>query len=58
VRLGKSKGCLYAGLSYEERLSAYWQLIERAWTASGRAMPAPRARAELPGEVFEVASNA
>lgn len=49
---------MYAGLSYEERLAAYWKLIERAWTASGRAMPASRPRAELPGEVFEIATNA
>lgn len=49
---------MYSGLSYEARLIAYWQLIERAWIASGRAMPSPRSRADLPGEVFEVERNA
>lgn len=49
---------MYAGLSHEERLIAYRNLNERAWTASGRAMPAPCPRAELPGEVFEVVRNA
>lgn len=58
VQLGTSKGRMYAGLSHEERLIAYRNLIERAWTASGRAMPAPCSRAELPGEVFEVVTNA
>jgi len=58
VRLGTLKGCMYADLSYEERLIAYRQLIERAWVASGHAMPPPRPRAELPGEVFEVGRDA
>lgn len=58
VQLGASKGCMYSGLAYEARLIAYWQLIERAWVASGRQMPSPRPRADLPGEVFEVERNA
>jgi hypothetical protein len=45
---------MYEGLSPEQRLAAYWQLIVRAWTASGRAMPTPTARDQLPGEVFEI----
>jgi hypothetical protein len=57
VRLGAAKGCIYADLSYEERLAAYWQLIQRAWTASGRTMPAACPRAELPGEVFEIVND-
>lgn len=58
VQLGAAKGRMYSGLSYEARLIAYWQLIERAWVASGRAMPSPRPRGDLPGEVFEVERNA
>jgi hypothetical protein len=58
VRLGAAKGCMYADLSYEERLTAYWQLIQRAWMASGRPMPAARPRAELPGEIFQIAPDA
>ena len=58
VRLGESKGCMYAGLSYEERLTVYWTLVQRAWIASGRPMPADTARADLPGEVFQLGRDA
>ena len=54
VRLGAGKGCMYADLSYEQRLAAYWQLIQRAWIAAGHAVPAARPRAELPGEIFQI----
>jgi hypothetical protein len=52
VQLGEPKGVLYAGLSYEERIAALWQLSRRAWIAAGRVMPSPSMRADLPGEVF------
>jgi hypothetical protein len=58
VRLGESKGRMYSGLSYEERLAAYWTLIQRAWIASGRSMPAAVPRGELPGEVFRLTRDA
>jgi hypothetical protein len=58
VRAGTPKGCLYAELTYEERLAAYWKLIQRAWIASGRQLPATRPRAELPGETFRIERNA
>ena len=57
VRLGEPKGCMYSGMSYEERLAAYWALIQRAWLASGRHMPAPTPRGDLPGEVFRLARD-
>jgi hypothetical protein len=49
---------MYADLSYEQRLAAYWKLVQRAWIASGRQMPEARPRAELPGESFEISGNA
>jgi hypothetical protein len=58
VRLAAAKGCMYAELSFDERLAAYWKLIQRAWIASGRPMPAPRPRAELPGEIFQIVPDA
>jgi hypothetical protein len=56
--LGAAKGCMYIHLSHEQRLTAYWKLIQRAWTASGRQMPTPRPRGELPGEVFQIVRDA
>lgn len=58
IRMGEAKGCMYAELSHEERVAAYWQLIQRAWIAAGRQMPAVRARADLPGEIFQIAPDA
>jgi hypothetical protein len=57
VRLGDAKGLTDASLSPERRLYAYWLLIQRAWLASGRGLPAPRPRSELPGEVFEISND-
>lgn len=57
VQLGESKGRMYSGLSYEARLKAYWHLNQRAWLASGRALPVPQPRADWPGAVFEVQGN-
>jgi hypothetical protein len=57
VRLGAAKGLTDASLSPERRLHAYWLLIQRAWLASGRSLPAPRPRSELPGEVFEISND-
>ena len=48
---------MYSGLSYEERLAAYWTLIQRAWLASGHSMPAALPRGDLPGEVFRLTCN-
>jgi len=45
---------MYASLTPEQRLAALAALNERAWRASGRAMPDPLPRAQWPGEVFEI----
>jgi hypothetical protein len=54
VQLGEGKGIMYSGLSYEERMVALWRVSQRAWIAAGRVMPSASARADLPGEVFQL----
>lgn len=52
-RLGEEPA-LYADATLEERLAAMARLCRAAWVFSGRPWPEKRARAELPGEIYEL----
>lgn len=54
VVAGQPKGRLYASLAPSERLAALARLNWRAWIAGGGAELPPLARADWPGEIFEI----
>ncbi len=57
VLVGTAKANLYGGLSYEQRVMALWELVQRVWRISGQKLPDKSLRSRLPGTVFRIENN-